>query len=122
MGWFQSKEEELAELRQDENAYAVAAQEIAGGVVRPGIWAKAVTDVNGDTQKAQDRYIKLRVSQVKLEESVAAAEDLRISKLPSPAYRCTACKNTEVSFWNGSCPKCSGSLESYRGPHTRVPR
>ena len=62
MGWFQSKGEKLADLRQDEHAYAVAANEIAGGDIRPGIWAKAVTEANGDSQKAQDKYIKLRVS------------------------------------------------------------
>ena len=40
MAWFKSKQEQLAENQQEEQAYALAAYEIANGEIRPGLWAK----------------------------------------------------------------------------------
>ena len=99
MGWFQSKEEELAALRLDEQVYATVSNEISSGEVRPGLWAKAVAEASGDLRKAQDKYIKLRVSQIRLEGSVAAnvvsREAARVAKLP---YRCTKCGGYDIEF------------------------
>ncbi|MBK9345846.1 MAG: hypothetical protein IPN06_05115 [Burkholderiales bacterium] len=66
MGWFQSKEKDIAENLQDERAYALAAYEISVGEIRPGHWAKAFAESRGDEQRAQSAYIKLRGEQIKL--------------------------------------------------------
>lgn len=72
MGWFQSNQEKLAESLQEEQAYALAAYEIANGETRPGLWAKAFAEATGNEQLAQGIYIKLRAAQVKLGVEVTA--------------------------------------------------
>ena len=89
MGWFQSKQEKLAESLQDEQAYALAAYEIANGELRPGLWAKAFAQATGNEQLAQGIYIKLRAAQAKLgvevtAEILASAEKAKAALLPNP--------------------------------------
>lgn len=48
----------------EEEAYAIAAQEIASKNVSPGLMAKTYTDANGDEKKAILNYMKLRVGQL----------------------------------------------------------
>jgi hypothetical protein len=133
MGWFTSDAADLAALKAEEYAHALAAQEIATGSIRSGLWTMAVTKANGDPQKAQDKYIQLRVSQIKLEASVSAAEDLRIasvsaaedlriSKLGSTTHRCKDCRDTDidVGFFSNTCKMCSSTnTERYTGQHKR---
>lgn len=56
----------------DEHYYARAAEEIAGGEVRPGLWAKALAETDYDEPRARARYLKLRVRAMKVEVAEAA--------------------------------------------------
>ena len=95
MGWFQSKQEQLAKNLQEEQAYALAAFEIANGEIRPGLWAKAFAEASGNEQRAQGVYIKLRVAQVKLGVEVteemlsrlarSLSRELSLTPLSAPA-------------------------------------
>jgi hypothetical protein len=83
MTWFKSKQEQLTENLQDEQAYALAAYEIANREIRPGLWAKAFVEAAGNEQRAQGVYIKLRVAQVKLGIEVTAEMIARMERQPS---------------------------------------
>ena len=45
----------------DEPIYALALAEVNAGNARPGLWAMALAEADGDEQKARALYIKLRV-------------------------------------------------------------
>lgn len=64
----------LCMFGNDEAYYAHAAQEISGGDVRPGLWAKALAETDYDEPRARARYLKLRVRLLKAE----VAEDRRL--------------------------------------------
>jgi len=49
----------------DEAIYAAALSEIQSGSVRPGVWAKAFADSEGDENKCKALYIRLRVQHEK---------------------------------------------------------
>jgi uncharacterized membrane protein YhaH (DUF805 family) len=51
----------------DEKYYEQAYQEIQSENVREGLWAKALTQSDGDEKKTHAQYIKLRVDALKLE-------------------------------------------------------
>lgn len=123
MGWFQSKQEQLVKNLQEEQAYALAAYEIANREIRPGLWAKAFAEASGDEQRAQAIYIKLRVAQVNLgvevtTEMLAKAASSRALKPVQPAQtsageRCKFCGSSNVArhsktnapTWCFSCKK-----------------
>lgn len=67
MGLFNSDASKLRNNLQDEKYYEVTATEIASGNVRPGLWAKALSESSGNEAKTQARYIQLRVGQLKTE-------------------------------------------------------
>jgi hypothetical protein len=48
----------------EEEAYAVAAQELRNGVVRQGLMAKAFADASGNEREAEALYIRFRASQL----------------------------------------------------------
>ena len=52
-------------LFDEERLYERAADELASGEIRKGLWVKALSDVNGNEEAAKARYIKLRVAQYK---------------------------------------------------------
>lgn len=47
----------------EEDLYAAALVEVQSGTTRPGLWAKAFADAEGDESKSKALYIKLRVQQ-----------------------------------------------------------
>jgi hypothetical protein len=68
----------------EEDMYAAALVEIQSGTARPGLWAKAFADSEGDENKSKALYIKLRVQQeierIQQEQKAAdalAAESVR---------------------------------------------
>lgn len=71
MGWFSSKTEKLSKILADEKIYEIVAQEIAGGDIRQGLWAKAWSICNGDDIKAKSKYIQYRAEQLRLEYGAA---------------------------------------------------
>ena len=56
-----AKTQKLAE----EQLHGFADEEIAANSIRPGVWAKAVAESDGDEAKAKASYIKLRVEAMK---------------------------------------------------------
>lgn len=56
-----------------ERLYEIAAEEVASKSCRPGLFAKAFADSEGDEKKTIARYIELRVCQLAHEATVAAA-------------------------------------------------
>ena len=68
MGLFSSAKAKLAAQKlAEEHLYELAAEEIAANNIRPGLWAKAIAEADGDDAKAKARYIKLRVETMKAE-------------------------------------------------------
>lgn len=68
MGFFNSAKAKLAAQKlAEEHLYELAAEEIAANSIRPGLWAKAIAEADGDDAKAKARYIKLRVETMKAE-------------------------------------------------------
>lgn len=123
MGWFKSKQERLVKILQEEQAYALAAHEIANKDIRPGLWAKAFAEASGDEQRARATYIKLRVAQVKLgievtTEMLAKAQQEAMQRATIPIEpqsfdKCRFCGSTDLSrhsktnapTWCFSCQK-----------------
>ena len=68
MGLFTSTKAKLAAQKlAEEHLYELAAEEIAANSIRPGLWAKAIAEADGDDAKAKARCIKLRVETMKAE-------------------------------------------------------
>ena len=68
MSIFTSAKAKLAAQKlAEEHLYELAAEEIAANNIRPGLWAKAIAESDGDDAKAKARYIKLRVETMKAE-------------------------------------------------------
>ena len=68
MNIFSSAKAKLAAQKlAEEQLYEFAAEEIAANNIRPGLWAKAIAESDGDDAKARARYIRLRVETMKAE-------------------------------------------------------
>ena len=68
MNIFSSAKAKLAAQKlAEEHLYELAAEEIAANNIRPGLWAQAIAESDGDDAKAKARYIKLRVETMKAE-------------------------------------------------------
>lgn len=59
----------------EEQLFEMAAAEIAGNVVRPGLWAQALAISEGDENKAKAKYLILRVQTMKDEALVLALKE-----------------------------------------------
>ena len=82
----------------DEVYYEQAADEIRKGQILKGLWAKAWSEAEGNENKAQALYIKLRVAAMKDEVARKVADD------PTPASTDAAGKIMIA------CPRCDGNL------------
>ena len=51
----------------DDQLYDIVAKEIRSGTLVDGLYTRAFADANGDKDKAQAKYIKLRVAQLRTE-------------------------------------------------------
>lgn len=72
MGLFSSAKATLAARKlAEERLYEIAVEEIAANNIRPGLWAKALAETDGNEAAAKARYIKLRV------ETIGAEADLQ---------------------------------------------
>lgn len=60
---------------EDEAEYEEAVRELSSGVLRQGLWGKALVEANGDQEKAKALYLKMRVVLIK-EEKKAAGKTL----------------------------------------------
>lgn len=62
----------------DEPLYDAVAAELVKRDIKPGIWAKAFAEAQGDNEKAKAAYIRLRVAQLK-NEYAANMQDMKRS-------------------------------------------
>jgi len=60
--WTRTQGDTVAKV-SEEDMYAAALAEVQSGATRPGLWAKAFADSEGDENKSKALYIKLRVQQ-----------------------------------------------------------
>ena len=68
MSLFSSAKAKLAASKlAEEQLYAQAAEEVASGQIRQGLWAKALAEADGDETAANGRYLKLRVEIMRAE-------------------------------------------------------
>lgn len=71
MGFFSSAKAKLAASKlAEEQLYAHAAEEVASGQIRQGLWAKAIAETGGDEAAAKAHYLKLRVEIMRAEAEV----------------------------------------------------
>ena len=71
MSFFSSTKAKLAASKlAEEQLYAQAAEEVASGQIRQGLWAKALAEADGDETAAKGRYLKLRVEIMRAEAEV----------------------------------------------------
>ena len=71
MSFFSSAKAKLAASKlAEEQLYAQAAEEVASGQIRQGLWAKAIAETGGDQKLAKARYLKLRVEIMRAEAEV----------------------------------------------------
>jgi hypothetical protein len=65
---FSSAKAKLAASKLAEGQlYSQAAEEVASGQIRQGLWAKALAEADGDESAAKGRYLKLRVAIMRAE-------------------------------------------------------
>ena len=62
---------------RDEELWAAAAEEVASGLIRTGLWAKALAESSGDEGAAKSRYLQLRFDALK--DEAALAEEKRLT-------------------------------------------
>jgi hypothetical protein len=74
----------FASRDDDEDLYAIAGAEIRTAQERPGLWARAFSESNGDPGRAQATYIRERVRQLR-EERAARIIDVKVRPAQSPA-------------------------------------
>ena len=68
MGLFSSAKATLAARKlAEERLYEIAVEEIAANNIRPGLWAKALAETDGNEAAAKARYIKLLIKSMKAE-------------------------------------------------------
>lgn len=68
MIWKVIKDKVISARLLDETYYDTAIDEIASGVTRPGLWAKALVEAGGDERLQKGHYIKLLVLALKDEQ------------------------------------------------------
>jgi hypothetical protein len=75
---FETPEDRLTEVQ----LYELVAEELENNQQSKGLWAKAISDSEGNHEKAKALYIKLRVQMIKDEwahaDKVASEEDKRV--------------------------------------------
>ena len=71
MNFFSSAKAKLAASKlAEEQLYAHAAEEVASGQIRQGLWAKAIAETGGDEAAAKAQYLKLRVEIMRAEAEI----------------------------------------------------
>jgi hypothetical protein len=111
VGLFSKLNRIAADARRAEEAlYAMAAEEVANGDVKPGLWAKAFADSDGQESRAQATYLKLRVQQMKDE---LAALDRALHKFSKEWGDADSPSNTTESL----APETTARESPVENPH-----
>lgn len=81
MGLFDTIKNTIIGSRVDDEAhYEYVSNEVSQGIIRPGLWAKALAITGHDENRAKGEYLKLRVEALKLEIRENSAQQSRFSK------------------------------------------
>lgn len=81
MSIFSSAKAKLAAQKlAEERLYELAHEEITANNIRPGLWAKALAETDGNEVSAKARYIKLRVDAMKAEADLQEYADETLQK------------------------------------------
>ena len=109
MSFFSSAKAKLAASKlAEEQLYAQAAEEVASGQIRQGLWAKAIAETGGDEAAAKAQYLKLRVEIMKAEADVTdfvakeAARESERYAADQERQRQTAAEGKEETGSNGT--------------------
>jgi signal transduction histidine kinase len=78
--WFEcsrvfSKARSRKTAGKEKRYYDAVAEELQNKQLAPGVWARALTETDGDEVRARARYIKLRVQQIAEEEKAKATQE-----------------------------------------------
>lgn len=89
MNWIKALQKRTIKIRAtDEQVYALVLKEIESGKRSDGLWAKAMADSNGNSDKAKSIYIKYRAVAIKdevaLEKSREGASESKASPKSKP--------------------------------------
>lgn len=76
---FRSAQSKFQSSIDEEYFYGLVANEISNGLLSPGLAAKALAEANGDKQKADGIYIRLRAGMLKEERAAIAEQEARMS-------------------------------------------
>lgn len=66
---------------EEEALYAAVTRELANGIRREGLWARAFAEANGDQEYAKALYLKFRVQAMRDEASIVAEARSKASQL-----------------------------------------
>lgn len=113
---FKSAVEKHVDMAYEEQIFEQVAREVHANEIRPGLWAKALSECEGDLTKAKAKYIALRASS--LMNEVAAGSELarqtggirQTNSESCRAIRCPGC-NVELRLHKQGdmvcrCPSC----------------
>lgn len=106
----------LSVRRDDEQLYEIAARELEANAPRKGLFAKAFAEAMGDEAKTRALYLKLRVAQLKEQETERVAG--RHAALDSPAQCVKALR--EMGCTVGADATRSWTIVAPDGSPTRV--
>ena len=102
MGFFTSARASRARSKlQEEELWAAAAEEVASGVIRPGLWAQALAESSGDEGAAKSRYLKLRFETMKDEAALAEEQSLTTKRNRERALRKVAKVSGRFAYSGG---------------------
>ena len=72
-------------MNLDDQLYDIVAKEIRSGTLVDGLYTRAFAEANGDKDKAQAKYIKLRVAQLRQEVKDRAEQQQAKAKAEAKA-------------------------------------
>lgn len=113
----------------DEAYFEMAAAEVARGAIKPGLWAKAVSDALGDEKKAGALYTKFRVQAMREEaasaifqaqgygsrsiDSNSADPNFSCKKKVLPCPQCTKRLRVDAGkLLDVTCPHCKNGFRT----------
>lgn len=106
-------EQRFAAAADDEMLYGIVANELARNEVSAGLYAKALSDAEGDEQKARGRYIQLRVDMLVAER--AARQERTLKNLAQTKAEAIAAERaTNPSYGHRVMNDLSGAARGFR--------
>jgi len=95
----------------EEGYWALAMSELEGVQRRPGLWAKAFAEAQGNEDAAKANYLKWRVVQLKDEEEkrIQKIEEAQLAERAKIYGECPSCSR-EIFWSEAKCPHCRASF------------